>query len=272
LKDHQSAATLPRMPRRAPARARRTARRQQRRNEHHVRRFAFLTLVAILAAVVFGLTAFGGNRSEPVGTLTPASPLRLLPAGRPDPFVLAKLNGLRIDLPIAAQRVTAIGYRGAGDGALALQPVGRQGNEGLLARAAHRLFGGGGTGPLWYQLGGGSGPATSALDIGAPTGTDVYSPVDGAIVAITPFVVNGRVFGSRIDVQPAMAPSVIVSLTHVLANKNLSVGDEVTGSITRLGTVLDLSSVERQALARFTNDAGNHVAIEVRPAANLSLS
>jgi hypothetical protein len=58
----------------------------------------------------------------------------------------------------------------------------------------------------------------------------------------------------------------------VLANQRLSVGDEVTASATRLGTLVDLSEVERQALAQFTNDAGNHVAIEVRPAANLSLS
>jgi hypothetical protein len=260
------------MPRRAPARAHRSARRRQRRDEHRLRRFAFLAFVAIVAAVTAGLTAFGGDRTQPATTLTPASPLRLLPAGRPEPFVIAKLNGLRIDLPIAAARVTAIGYRGAGRGALALEPVGRQGNEGLVARAAHRIFGGGGTGAVWYQLGGGSGPQTSGLDVGAPPGTDVYSPVDGTIVGLTPYVVDGRVFGSQIDLQPATAPSVIVSLTHVLANQRLSVGDEVTASATRLGTLVDLSEVERQALAQFTNDAGNHVAIEVRPAANLSLS
>jgi hypothetical protein len=41
----------------------------------------------------------------------------------------------------------------------------------------------------------------------------------------------------------------------------------VTASQTRLATVSDLSGVEQQALARYTNDAGNHVALEVRPAA-----
>lgn len=216
------------------------------------------------------LTAFDNGRTERTAALTPASPVRLLPAGRPEPFVIAKLNGLRIQLPVAAERVTAIGYQGAGDGALALEPVGRQGNEGWLGRAVHRIFGGGGSGPVWYRLGGG--PQTSGLDVGAASGTDVYSPVDGTIVGLTPLIIDNQVFGSRIDVQPATAPSVVVSLTHVKAPAGLSVGDTVTASVTRLGTLIDFSRVERQALARYTNDAGNHVALEVHPAANLALS
>ena len=39
----------------------------------------------------------------------------------------------------------------------------------------------------------------------------------------------------------------------------------------KLGRVLDLSKVERQALARYTNDAGNHVLLEVHPAATLQI-
>jgi hypothetical protein len=38
---------------------------------------------------------------------------------------------------------------------------------------------------------------------------------------------------------------------------------------TRLGSVVDLAAVERQALSRYTTDSGNHVTIEVRPAATL---
>jgi len=79
--------------------------------------------------------------------------------------------------------------------------------------------------------------------------------------------VNGRKYGDRIDIQPAQAPAVVVSLTHVAALAQLVVGAAVTASQTRLATVKDLSSVEEQALARYTNDAGNHVALEVTPAA-----
>jgi hypothetical protein len=186
--------------------------------------------------------------------------------------VLAKVGDLRIQLPISPSRLTAVGYHGAGDGALALEPVGRQANEGLLARLGHKLFGGGSHGLAWYQIGGGQGPHTSGLDVGAAPGTAVYSPVDGRVVGSTPFIVDGRTYGERIEIQPVRAPSVVVSLTRVAALPSLSVGSTVTASQTPLATVIDMAGVERQALAHYTNDAGNHVAIEVRPAATLALS
>ena len=48
----------------------------------------------------------------------------------------------------------------------------------------------------------GTGRRTSALDVGAPPRTDVYAPVDGTIVGISKVVLNGRVYGRRIDIQP----------------------------------------------------------------------
>ena len=225
-----------------------------------------------MLAATLALTAFsGGGSPASIAGLVPAPASDLLPAGRPEPLVIAKVNGLRIHLPIPAARVSAIGYHGAGRGALALEPVGRQGNEGVFARLAHRIFGGGGAGPVWYQLPGGEGPRTSALDVGAAPGTEVYSPVDGTVVGVTPYVLNGRKLGSRVDVQPTSAPSMVVSMTHLKLDPPLSVGAEVAASATRLGVVIDLTGEERQALARYTNDTGNHLAIEVRPAATLAL-
>ena len=43
----------------------------------------------------------------------------------------------------------------------------------------------------------------------------------------------------------------------------------IAASSTKVGRVVDLSGVERQALSHYTQDAGNHVAIELRAAANL---
>jgi murein DD-endopeptidase MepM/ murein hydrolase activator NlpD len=229
-------------------------------------------VVAIVSVVTLALTAFNESSANRVAALAPAPAQRLLPVGSPQPVVIAKLDELRLQLPIAPSRVTAIGYHGAGEGALALKPVGRQANEGLLARLGHKLFGGSNRGPSWYQIGGGQGPHTSGLDVGAAPGTAVYSPVDGRVVGLTPYVIDGRAYGERIDIQPARAPSVVVSLTHVSALKSLSVGTVVTASQTLLATVIDLTGVERQSLASYTNDAGNHVAIEIRPAAILSLS
>jgi murein DD-endopeptidase MepM/ murein hydrolase activator NlpD len=260
------------MSRRAPAQQRRPSRRYQQRNEHRLRRFALLTVIAAVLVGTLLLTAFNGPQAKPAASVAPAPAQRLLPAGAPQPLVVAKLGSLRIELPITSSRVTAIGFHGAGDGALALAPVGRQGNEGLVARLGRKLFGSSGDGPVWYQLGGGGGPQTSGLDVGAAPGTDVYSPVDGRIVGLTPFILNGRQYGVRIDIQPSNAPSIVVSLTHIDTFGSLSVGATVTASSTRLGTVLDLSGVERQSLAQHTNDAGNHVAIEARTAATLSIN
>ena len=235
------------------------------------RRLASLILLAAVALVTLLLTAFGSGGSSAVRTIAPAPATRLLPAGPPRPQVVALQGSLRLQLPVSQSRLTAIGYHAAGDGALALDPVGRQANQGLLTRVSRSLFGGGGSGLRYYALGGDAGPATSSLDVGAMPGTDVYSPVDGTIVAITPYILDGKHYGARIDVQPAAVPSLVVSLTHLRPDPNLTVGSSVAAGTSKLGTIVDFTPVERQALARYTQDAGNHVAIEVHQAAAISL-
>ena len=227
-----------------------------------------MTLLALASGTVVVtllLTAFGSASSTPLPT-GPAPAQRLLPTGPPLPQVVALRDTLRIQMPIAQSRVTAIGYHGVDNGALELEAVGRQANAGVLGRLVHRLAGGGDSGLAYYELGG-SGPATAVLDVGAAPGTDVYSPVDGTVVGITDFVISGRRYGSRVDIQPASAPSLVVSLTRVKPDPALTVGSSVVAAGTRVGTVIDLSRVERQALARYTQDAGNHVSIEVHPSA-----
>jgi murein DD-endopeptidase MepM/ murein hydrolase activator NlpD len=145
-----------------------------------------------------------------------------------------------------------------------MRPVGHQVNQGLVGRVARSLFGSGGSSGLrYYVLGGGSGPDTASLDVGAPVGTDVYSPVDGTVVGITPYILAGRHMGARVDIQPSGNPSVVVSLTHLRPDPNLTVGSTVTATTSKVGTILDFTSVERQALAQVTQDAGNHVALAV---------
>ena len=107
--------------------------------------------------------------------------------------------------------------------------------------------------------------------MGAPSGTDVYAPVDGTVVGIASVVLNGRTYGQRIDIQPTVAPSLVVSLSQIAVDPSLVVGASVTASGSKLGRVLDFSKVERQALARYTNDAGNHVLLEVHTAATLQV-
>ena len=254
-------------PRTAPARRRPPRRRSSLRVTRAV--WTILLLVAVL--VVLLVSAFGSPRAEPVPAALPAPPADLLPSGPPAPLVVSRYGDLRIQLPIAQSHVTAIGYHAAGDSVLPLEPLGRQGNEGVLARLGHRIFGGGHGAFVYYQLGGGEGSSTGELDVGAAPGTQVYAPVDGTVVAISDFVLDGRPYGSRVDVQPSSAPSLVLSLTHVRPDSALTVGSAVSAAQTRIGTVVDVSGAQRQALRRYTQDAGNHVALSLHPAATLSI-
>jgi hypothetical protein len=241
---------------------------RRKRAHHRARRLAALTVVIGVLVGTLLVTAFGQSATREPSNALPGPASRLLPVGPPTPLTVALHSGLRIQLPIAESRVTAIGYHSSGDGVLPLRALGRQGNAGALSRLAHKIFGGGGGGFVYYQLSGGE---TAVLDVGATPGTDVYAPVDGTIVGISDYILNGRVYGSRIDIQPSAAPSLVVSLTHLMPNAALSVGSMIAASNTKLGRVLDLSGVEKQALAKYTQDAGNHVSIELRPAATLTL-
>ncbi|MBW8741310.1 MAG: hypothetical protein ACJ747_10655 [Gaiellaceae bacterium] len=214
------------------------------------------------------VSAFGQNPPEIVPQTLPPPANRLLPVGPPSPLTVALHGSLRIQLPIPQSRVTAIGYHSTSDGALALTPLGHQANEGALSRLAHKLFGGGHGRFPYYQLNGGE---TDVLDVGASPGTDVYAPVDGTVVGISDYILNGRAYGSRIDIQPSAAPSLVVSLTQLTPDPSLTVGSTIAASSTKIGRVIDLSRVEKQALARYTQDAGNHASVELRPAATLTL-
>lgn len=229
-----------------------------------------LVALAVVAVVTLILSAFGGS-GEVVQAAAPASASRLVPAGPPLPEIVARIGALHLQLPVSQARVTAIGYQGGTTGALALAPLGTQENQGLLQRMVRAIIGGSSGQPHWYQLGGGQGPSSSSIDVGAPAGTDVYSPVDGIIVSIDDVVLNGRAYGSQIDIQPTAAPSLVVSVSHLRADPALVVGSPVTAGGSKLGSVADFAQAEHQALARYTNDSGNHVVVEVRSAVTLSL-
>jgi hypothetical protein len=255
------------MPSSRPTRRRRVERREARA-ARRARRFALLALLAIVLVIALLLTAFGGSAAQPVRRLAVVN-VAATAQTLPYPQVIAMRGPVRLQMPIPQTRTTAIGYHSANDGALALAPVGRQGNAGLVQRVFHAVFGGGGGHPVWYQLDGG---ATSALDVGATPGTDVYSPVDGTVVGISPYIVAGNRYGERIDIQPQSSPSLVVSLTQLRADPSLEVGSDVVSGRTKVGAVADLASVEKQALARYTNDSGNHVSVEIRPASLLVLN
>jgi len=100
-----------------------------------------LLLILAGVSVTVTLAAFGPGSVAPIQTAAPAQASRLLPSGPPSPQVLALAGTLLIQMPIAQTRVTAIGYHGGTPGALALEPVGTQANQGLFQRLWHRIVG-----------------------------------------------------------------------------------------------------------------------------------
>jgi len=246
---------------------RRRVERRQARAARRARRVALLVVLSAVFLVALGLTAFNAPSVVRTSGLIPRQSQAAAAQTRPPTEIVAQRGSLSLQLPISQSRLTAIGYHSADDGALSLDPVGHQANEGLVQRIVHGIFGGGGGTPRWYQLGGGG---TSALDVGAPIGSDVYSPVNGTVVAIRPLVVEGKGYGNEIDIQPQTAPSLVVAVTQLVADPALTVGTSVVSGATKLGRVANLAAVERQALARYTNDAGNHVTVEVRTAPALA--
>ena len=218
-----------------------------------------------MATLLF--TAFDSSAVETSATTPRSAPLPVTSAP-PEPQLLATVGNLRVQSPVAQGGVTAVGFHGSGEAALVLHPEGPQANEGLLARLWRRITGSSPQGLAWYQLEGGE-PRT--LDVGAVAGTDVYSPVDGTVVAIRDHVVSGRVVGAEIELRPTAAPSLVVAIQNVRPDRALTVGANVAAGSSKLGRVVDIKRFEKQALARFAPDGGNNVSIEVHPSASLGI-
>jgi hypothetical protein len=226
--------------------------------------------VVLLVVVTVVATALrsGSSSSTPALATTPAT--QLAPNAPPAPLGLATAPGnLVLDVPITRRRITAIVYHGVGTSQIVqLQPLGSQRNAGLLNTIAKMLTGApdGGGGPSYYVDNSGQGPATGSVDVGAVAGTAVYSPLDGKVTSIRPYVINGTTHGSVLEIQPTATPADVVTLTNLSTAAGIVVGSPVLAAKTRLGTIVDMSKVLSQEMAKYTSDAGNHVHIEVGPA------
>lgn len=253
--------TTPRSRHAARLRARR------RRAQARARWLALGVVVGALLLATLAVTAFSGDgTTDATPVSAPAS--GPVPSAPPEPLVLATVGNLRVQSPVAEDGVTTVGFHGTGEGALTLRPVGPQVNEGLLARLWHRITGSTHRGLPWYQLSSGE---LRTLAVGAAPETDVYAPVDGTVVAIRDHIVSGRRYGAEIELRPSSAPSLVVQLQHVEPDPALSVGANVAAGSSKLGTVIDVTRVERQSLARYSGDNGSNVSIQVYPSATLGV-
>jgi murein DD-endopeptidase MepM/ murein hydrolase activator NlpD len=205
--------------------------------------------VAILALILS--LGDGGTASDAAGPLaTPVPPPSQSGSGaKPPDVVIARGEGVEVHLPVDSQRVTAAMFHPVNDTAgVALQATGS-----LEIHQADR--------------GDRSGPETAGLDVGAPPGTTVYSPVDGVIAGVSDYVISGRIEGYEVVIAPSVAASgLVLRLTHLDEPVNAerpSVGTPVRAGTTPLGRVRDFSPVARQEISEFTSDSGNHLHMEL---------
>ena len=250
--------------------ARTDVRARARGRSKWIRRLVLAAIAAAFAIPILVLVFDSADTTRPVPV--PASD-RLLPAGPPQPQVIAFQGALRLFLPISESRVTAVGYQAVGDGALALEPVGTQANAGVFTRLLRRLFGqdqrrvSATTSSVGKAL-----PATAGLDVGAPAGTDVYAPVDGTVIAISDRIIERRAVW-RSHRHPAFrqpGPRRLADEHRARRGAHRRL-DGRSCRERRSAASSTSREVETSALARYTQDSGQHVQIEVHPAANLSL-
>ena len=105
------------------------------------------------------------------------------------------------------------------------------------------------------------GPRTGALDVGAGSGTTVYTPVTGTVTAIRPDPTVQE--ANVVEIKPDTNPDVSVNVSLVNSDGGAGVDDYVVAGITRLGTVADSAEVLDPQLSSYTSDSGNHVTIWV---------
>lgn len=244
---------------------------RRRPDRRRTRRRVALAVVLLIAVTVIATALRSGSSSNNTeAALASVPPTQLAPNAPPAPLGLATAPGnLVLDVPVTRRRVTAIVYHGVGTtGVVPLVPLGSQRNAGILNTIAKMLTGApdGGGGPSYYVDTSGQGPSTGSVDVGAVAGTDVYSPVDGKVESIQPYVIDGSAHGSVIEIQPTSTPADVVTLTNLSVTPGLVVGSPVLAAKTKLGAIVDLSKVLSQEMAKYTSDAGNHVHIEVGPA------
>jgi len=207
-------------------------------------------VAVVIAAIVLAFydTGSGGDGAVQSGQVaSPVPPSAVADAPAPQRVVLGRAGQVEVVLPVPAKQVTAVLFHAVAEpGAVNMAPA-----SGVAHNVASDEDGA---------------PGTAGVDVGAPAGTTVYSPVDGVITAVMPHRIAGRPEGLEMVITPAGVPDVAVRVNHIEPGPDgvvPRVGTAVGAGRTVLGRVRDLSRVARFDIARYTNDAGNNVQVEL---------
>jgi hypothetical protein len=249
----------------------------ERRRHRMARLIAVASIVAVVVVVflvwLIGLLGKEVVQGDSDGTRSPAAAaveggsggnVAVQTVGRPKPQLLAEAvveegdPGLRLQVPIRIESVTAIGYAPRHEsGVVELEPTGHRANLSWARRTAERFLATRPAGDLrWFRLAEGT---PSMVTVGAAPATEVYAPIDGRVVAITDFEVGGEREGQIVQLQPLGDGQTVVVVRNLDAASELAVGMTVSEGATRLGYVHDMEGSIEAPLAAYTHDAGSGI-------------
>src|SRR5215208_5384828 len=231
--------------------------RKAKQGEVYKRRRLMAVALLVLGATALVFAVFVQTKAS--DTAERAVPIDPNNAG-PD-TVLAEAAEVSISTPIRPASLSGLGYHPEGESLATMKPRGKN----LSANAFLGLLSKGETPEQihYYVMdaAGREGPQTGALDVGATTGTTVYTPVTGTVTAIRPDPMVEK--ANVVEIKPDANPNVRVNVSLVQSDGDAGVNDHVTAGITKLGTVADSAEVLDPQLSSYTSDPGNHVTVSV---------
>lgn len=178
--------------------------------------------------------------------------------------VFSRLGDTNLVLPVPAQDATIIAYLPLSDeGAESFTPVGEQVNGGVVSRSIEAVFAGDAS--VRYYILRGSGRVvteTGAVDVGAPPGTPITSPVSGVVVAVKTYKLYGKYDDVQVDIRPEGTSGLTLSVL-LLEDPAVCIGQTVDEGKTQLGKVRAPQGDLGERLAELTHDEGSHVHLQV---------
>jgi hypothetical protein len=104
--------------------------------------------------------------------------------------------------------------------------------------------------------------STTACDVMAKTGTTVYAPVSGTVVAAESYLLYGRYPDLRVRIQIDGHPGYLMAVLH-MSRLLVSRGQRVEAGVTPVGLVRDLVPYFNSGPDPYTREEGNHSHIEI---------
>lgn len=230
--------------------------------------FAFICTSMLLFTIPLGNTYFRLPKvtalNKPDLKISAVNGVSVQPEGK---ILLAQAGKIKIYLPFPAEELTLVAFHQAmKDDVKELSPMGRERKKVLPSRAYNEVRSHFSTSdPMVYiklLRPGRPGNSNRAIDIGASAGTKVYAPVSGKVIKAEDYSLYGKYKDSMLTICPDAWPEVEVTIYH-LQGVVVKPGQRLIEGQNEIGKIRDVSVYFKSQLSDYTNDAGNHVHIQV---------